>query len=445
MIHPVYRYRLMRLGTLKQLDEMRKLQWATEDEVRALTDRRLTALLRHAHEHVPYYRGVLEACGAVSAGGRVDLAAFPDIPFLDKRIIRTRAEDLCSDDLDARDWSYNSSGGSTGEPVRFVQESEMGPDRALTFLFDEWSGRPVGARYALLWGSPRDLSERPSWRARMRRRTRRVLVLNAFTMTDEKMRGFVRDLNKFKPRQILAYASSLYELSRFIRREQLTVHSPAGIMTSAESIYPEQRALIADVFRAPLFDRYGSREAGNMACECDHHEGLHVSAPTHLIELLREDGALAGPGEAGELVVTCHYSFAMPLIRYRIGDRAVWADRPCSCGRAWPLLREVSGRVMDSFVIPGGTIMGGYFTMGLWGREWLERFQVVQEREDLLRVYLVLRQPAPPRDELKPDLDAYEDQAHLVLPDARIDFEFVDAIEPSPQGKHRYAISRVVS
>jgi phenylacetate-CoA ligase len=237
----------------------------------------------------------------------------------------------------------------------------------------------------------------------------------------------------------------MYEFARFIRREGLSIHSPAGILISAETVQPQQRALIEEVFRAPTFNRYGSREAGNMASECDRHQGLHVSAPTHLIELLREDGELAGPGESGEIVVTCFRTFAMPLIRYRIGDRAAWADGPCSCGRAWPLLREVSGRVNDAFLIPGcGTLDGCFFTMGFFQREWLERFQVVQETEDLLRVYLVLRQPPLPAGALDRELASYVDHVHLVLPQSRVEFEIVDAIRPSPQGKHRYTISKLI-
>jgi phenylacetate-CoA ligase len=442
MMHPVYRYRLTRMGTLRQLRQVRQLQWAPQAAVQAMRDQKLTELLRHAHGHVPYWREVLESCGAVTGGGHVDLAAFRRIPYLDKDTIRRRGSDLHSD---AREWFFNSSGGSTGEPVRFVQEDEVGLGRALTLMYDEWSGQKIGERFALLWGSPRDLAEKPTWRSRYRRHTRRVLVMNAFAMTPERMRGFVRQINEFRPRQITAYAGSLYEFAVFIRREHLPVHSPAGVMISAESIYPEQRALIEEVFRAPVFDRYGSREAGNIACECDHHEGLHVSAPTHLVELLRDDGELAGPGEAGEIAVTCYDTFAMPLIRYRIGDRAAWADGPCSCGRAWPLLKEVSGRVNDAFRIPdGGTIDGCFFTMGFFGREWLERFQVVQETPDLVRAYLVLRQPVPPQDELERELAGYADHVRLVLPDAKVDFQIVDAIKPSPQGKHRYTISKLI-
>jgi phenylacetate-CoA ligase len=445
LIHPVYRYRLWRLGALRKLKELRGAQWVSPQEVERLQRERLGALLRHAHAHVPYYRSVLETCGAVDSGGRVAFEAFTAIPYLDKDIIRSQGDQLHSDDLDRRPWYRNYSGGSTGEPVAFVQEEKERWGRAVTLLFDEWSGRGPGDRWALLWGSERDLCCEPGLRKRYRRHTRRLLALNAFGMSQQRMGEYVEALNAFRPIHILAYAGSLHELARYIRDNHLSVHSPAGIMTSAESIYPEQRELIETVFDAPVFDRYGSREAGNIACECERHSGLHVAAPTHLVELLREDGTLAGPGETGEVVVTCYETFAMPLIRYRIGDRATWAEGPCTCGRAWPLLAQVNGRVMDAFTTPGGgTIDGCYFTMGFFGRDWLKQFQVVQETPELLRACIVLRDPSSPRESLEEDLSRYDEHVRVVLgPACTVEYEFVDDIEPSPQGKHRYTISRV--
>jgi phenylacetate-CoA ligase len=66
-----------------------------------------------------------------------------------------------------------------------------------------------------------------------------------------------------------------------------------------------------------------------------------VAAPLHYVEILRDDGSPAAVGEQGEVVVTSLVNYAMPHIRYRIGDVACWSDRNCECGRHWPLLSEV--------------------------------------------------------------------------------------------------------
>jgi phenylacetate-coenzyme A ligase PaaK-like adenylate-forming protein len=441
-----YRTRLRSQGRLSKWREVRQAQWLSEWQVTELQSRLLTQLLRHAHAHVPYYTAVLTSAGAVAANGEVDLSRFRAIPPLTKQDIRGHFEQLQSDDRESREWTFNFSGGSTGEPIRIAQETRDDVQRAMTFLFDEWSGRRIGERQVRLWASPRDLDEhRLSMRARVRQRFRNQLWLDAFRMTPERMAEYVRTINEFRPVQILAYAGSLFELARFIERARLTVWAPAGVMTSAETLFPEQRRLLERVFRAPVFNRYGSREAGNMACECASHQGLHVAAPSHFIEILRPDGTPVDPGEAGEIVVTCLGALVMPLIRYRIGDIGSWAPAPCTCGRNWPLLKEISGRVNDSFALPdGGTITGGYFTMAFYEVDWIERFQVIQEAPMLLRVRMVASRTGPSTEQRESDLRRIDETCRLVLGrDCVIRHEFVDRIDASPSGKFRHTVSHV--
>ena len=239
----------------------------------------------------------------------------------------------------------------------------------------------------------------------MRQRLRNQVWLDAYAMTPAAMREYVDVINRYRPKRILGYAGSLFELARFIEREHLTVHSPVGIMSSAETLQPIKRETIERVFRAPVFDRYGSREAAACASECNGHKGLHVAVPTHYLEILGPDGCRVSPGETGEIVVTCLTMYAMPLIRYRIGDLAAWAKNPCPCGRSWPLLSEVSGRVCDSFALPGGgTIMGSFFVRPFYGMDWVHRFQIVQESLDYLRVLIVPSGELPSPEKVEADL-----------------------------------------
>jgi len=217
-------------------------------------------------------------------------------------------------------------------------------------------------------------------------------------------------------------------------------------MTSAGTLYGLMRETIQRVFRAPVFNRYGSREVGDIACECEAHQGLHVCPVTHYVEILREDGTPARPGEVGEIVVTSLTNYAMPLIRYRIGDMGAWAEKDCSCGRNWPLLKEVTGRVTDSFVSASGTrVHGEYFTHLLYFRDWVKKFQFLQESYTRIRLLIV---PAVPPDQAKwiveqerADLEA---KVQLVMgPECSLEIELVSDIPPSPSGKYRYTISKV--
>jgi phenylacetate-CoA ligase len=440
---------LARGKTLSCLRAIRRCERLDAGRLHNFQQARLRALLLHAKQHVPYYANLFASCKVLDASGEVSPQRLPEIPPLTKEILRSRFDEILSDDLGSRRSWENTSGGSTGEPVRFIQD--RGYDNwtsAMAVFFDAWSGYRRGDPKALLWGSERDLFVgRETWRKRLSWFLHNTVRLNAFRMTRENMLAYVGALNAHRPRQILAYASSLYELSQFIEREGLSVASPGAVMTSAGTLFPEMRTAIERVFRAPVFNRYGSREVGGIACECEKHEGLHVSATTNLIEILRDDGSSAQPGEPGEVVVTLLVNYAMPLIRYRIGDRGAWSEKSCSCGRAWPLLKHVSGRVTDTFISPQGTrIDGEYFTHLFYFRKWIEQFQVVQEACDEVRVLIVPRdRDCDPANRYAADIDDIAGKIRFIMgPKCRITTEFPGAIPATPSGKYRYTISKCV-
>lgn len=446
---PVWKAILSQRGAiLRTVNEVSRWQWLEGEKMAALQQERLARLLGHAYHHVPYYHGVFLASGVIHNDRTVNLKNLSRIPLLDKALIRNRYEELKSDDLSKRKWCENTSGGSTGEPVRFIQDNGYHDScLAIKILDDLWSGYSSGERKIILWGSERDLFVgKETLKKRAGRWLRNELWLNAFRITPEHMHEYVGCINDYKPVQILAYTESIYELSRFIEREGLSVYSPKSIMASAGVLQPHMRETIERVFRAPVFNRYGSREVGDIACECDHHQGLHISPFTHHVEILGQDGSPAGPGELGEIVVTLLTNYAMPLIRYRIGDMGVWSGNACTCGRQWPLLRQVTGRISDTFTTKTGTrIHGEYFTHLFYFQDWVNKFQIIQEERDFIRVLVVPHKEVKPSPELHArEIRKITDGIHLVMgQDCRVHFKFVDDIDPTASGKYRYTVSKV--
>ena len=433
--------------TVQHLRALSRSQWLTQDQVTAVQQQRLAAILSYAHDHVPHYRRILEQAGVVGHNGEIDAMRFAEVPFLDKRTIRKVGQDLLSDDASRLRWQYNTSGGSTGEPVRLAQDRGFHDwGRALSILFDTWTGYFLGDRKALFWGSERDLFVgHETFKVRLSRWLRNEVWFNTFRMTPDQMKHYVQKLNSFRPRQVLAYAESVDEFCRFAGRNGISLVSPYGVMTSAGTLFPEMRATIERVMRAPVFNRYGSREMGGIACECEQHKGLHVSVLTHLVEIVRSDGCPAAPGEIGEIVVTSLVNHAMPLIRYRIGDTGAWATEGCTCGRSWPLLASVTGRTADTFLTASGSqIHGEYFTHLFYFQDWVERFQVIQEARDLIRVLVVPRDCPDPAISRRAEINSITDKIKLVMgPSCTIRFEFADDIPSSPSGKYRYTVSKV--
>ncbi len=455
MMLPIKRFlwkiRLSILGNIMStFHQYEHLQWLDKEQMLALSQDRLKRLLTHACRHVPYYKKVLHDAGVVDDVGTVNLENFSHIPLLEKSIIRTNYEKLKSDDLPVRKWYENISGGSTGEPVRLIQDRNYHQLRtSLVILQDLWSGYSMCEKMIILWGSERDIFVgKEKFKTNLGRWLRNEIWLNAFRITPVQMHEYVKCINDFKPVQILAYAESIYELSRFIEREKLGVYHPRTIMASAGTLHTHMRETIERVFKAPVFNRYGSREAGPIACECGYHKGLHVFPLTHHVEVLRQDGTSAASGELGEIVITLLTNFAMPLIRYRIGDVGAWSDEPCACGRAWPLLKYVGGRVSDVFITKEGIqIHGEYFTHLFYFQDWVNKFQVVQEDPDLIHILVVPhKQTNKAQESHNKEINMITDKIRLVMgQDCQVKVEFVNDIPPTVSGKYRYTISKVSS
>jgi phenylacetate-CoA ligase len=133
----------------------------------------------------------------------------------------------------------------------------------------------------------------------------------------------------------------------------------------------------------------------------------------------------------------------MPLIRYRIGDRGFLLDEPCACGRTWPRLGAVSGRVSDQFRTRDGRLVHGNFICYLmYYSEWIERYQIVQKELDrvVLRVQphswsadLVFRPAGFEREVVE---YIREGMGH----DMRVDFEYLPRLEAGASGKFRYVV-----
>jgi len=432
--------------TLDYLEQLREWQWLPGDRLHELQQQRLLAMLQHAYEHTSYYRKLFQQYAVVDGRGQVRLERFSEIPFLEKDAVREHFQELLSDDLASRNWYEGTTGGSTGVPVRFIRDREYFCwTQAIKALDDEWTGRSLIDKQVRLWGSERDIMDgHEKIRTHIGRWLRNERWYSSFRMRPDDMVRYVKEINEFRPVQILAYAESLYELARFCEREGLSVYTPQAIMTSAGTLYDHMRQTIERVFQAPVFNRYGSTEAGDMACECERHQGLHVSTATHLIEIVDQEGKLAKPGETGEIVVTLLHNYAMPYIRYRIGDMGAWSTQPCSCGRGLPLLKEVSGRVTDMFVdMEGRWVDGRVFLYILDPKPYIRKFQVIQERADFLRILIV-----PVKDIGAPEVVYAQEVADIKqeikkVMACEVQVEFLDEILPTSSGKYRYTISHV--
>jgi phenylacetate-CoA ligase len=445
VVDPLFWDAVKRLPVRKRLAEFRRGQWDERSKFGERRDLRLAALLRHAVSRVPFYRD--RVCGApLDRIDRSPLEALTSFPILTRSDLHEHFEALACEM--GRGTVWDSSGGSTGVPVRFLHDGEYKSAAiAAERLAFEWAGASVGDRIVRLWGARRDL---PSGRGRpwggLADRLYNRLVLDAFRMDDAAMAEYVRRIGRFRPLCVEAYADAAYELAAFVRREGVSLARPRSVVTGATTLFEHMRREIEEVFGAPVFNRYGTREVGVVASECDRHQGLHVVGECVVVEVVGGDGRPVGEGQEGEILVTNLWNYTMPFVRYRIGDVAIRGEAGCDCGRPYPKLERVLGRTESRIVRPAGGVVLPEFFIHLIGVEYnsgaIRKFQVVQEAVDRIVVRIV------PFDEKREDALADRDEiaAHIARAmgePCSVEFAIEDDIEPTATGKHLYTVSRV--
>lgn len=437
VVDPLTLWHRGELATYRHGREFARSQWLPADALRELQAARLRRLLRHAFGRCPFYRRRFDAAGLhpEDVAGPEDLRLLPP---LEKADVQRHAGDMVAAGWPAGDLIANRSGGSTGTPVRFFSCRDRKCSRqAAARRHNRWAGWEVGDSEAVIWGAPRDKPS-ASWKARLAGRLRDPLWLDAARIDDAALTAFRDGLRRHRPRVVLAYAGAATLFARYVLTAGAELPPPRAVVTSAETLSADDRCLIEAAFAAPVFDRYGCREVGVIASQCERRGGLHVMAEGLIVEVVTAAGP-AGVGEPGAVLVTDLMNFAMPLIRYRLGDVAEWADGACECGRPLPRLRRVVGRVSDFLVGADGRLVSGAVvaTHVVATRPSLGRVQIVQEAPGEVTYRVV---PGPGFDPSR-DLAFLEAETRRYLgPGAAAAFEVRDSLPAEASGK--FLVSR---
>lgn len=389
-------------------------------------------LLRHAAAHVPFYRDQGLAGAELS-----------QYPVIHKNEVRANFDRLIADDADRASLHTAHTSGSTGSPLTVVQDATMHEwTRAteLYFLRNMLGLDPVEAPSVVFWAStPSIWGQRRNLRKKLSLWLSQTSLLGASRFTAAEMRNAVDTINKRKPHLIKSYTSPLYEVARFIRLNKIRIHQPKVICTVAETLHPHMREQIEEVFGCPIRDFYGAREMGPIAGQCEHGRMHLFMFHTHT-EMLNGADCQALPGTEARAILTTLHNRVMPLIRYDIQDAVVPATGECPCGNKLPSLERISGRLVDFFLAPDGSLVwGGYFNRTMASQDWIEDYQVEQMTPEELVIRFVSR--TPPEQARIHDI---EKKIRLVMgKHCQIEWQRLDTMPPMPKGKRLYTVSRV--
>jgi phenylacetate-CoA ligase len=448
LINPVF-WKLIRGSKRYDLfNELSEKQWRSIEQNREEQASKLFDIIEHAHRHVPYYRRIIED-KKISYARETIFEDIKALPILSQDDLRDSFKELTSTDGEyaSRKPFVDTSGGSTGEPKRFIQDKQAAMRLSAGMdWFYSWAGRDLGDYSIKLWADVNEAMQgRKTFTKKATEFVTNIEIVNSFNMSVANMRRYVETINRKKPAVIIAYVQCIYELAAFIKNHGLDVHRPRGIVTGAGTLYPGMKSLIEDVFGCRTFNIYGAREATSMACNCEKQEGLHLNVFSYFFEILDSDLNRVGPGETGKVYITTLDNYSMPLVRYDIGDFATRAEsETCSCGRGLPLIKHVEGREMSVFKTREGKVVPAEFFIHFIGvvfnEGYISKFQVIQEDYDRIRIKLVLVD----REKFEARKGEIVEAVKKVMGHGcSVEFEFVEDIEPSRSGKFLYTVSEI--
>jgi phenylacetate-CoA ligase len=415
----------------KWMPEFVRTETLGKQALKFYTEGKLRILLHRLYSQSPFYRECLQKIG-YSPTDPFDWEIFRQLPMMDKATIRAIGTEALAGPCVTKA-SKRSTSGSTGQPFTFLKDRIASTCMEATmYQVYGWYGIGVGDRQGRLWGTPLDHRLKTYQRIKDHLLNRRRL--SAFAMDEDDCMRYWRVLQDFRPSYFYGYPNAIVRFAEYLSRNNIQGRtlSLTGVICTGEMLFPQNRAIIQNVFGCPVVNEYGSTENGIIAFECPHG-GLHVMNQNLLLECVNAAGEPVVGEEAGTFLVTEFHSHVLPFLRYRLGDRGRISGTDCVCGRRYPLIDLQIGR-LDSFIVTpeGARVYDAILAYSF--KDVFSHFKAFQTNPSSLHIVYVSKAPLAPQtlEQLERRL-----RQHLGSTIA-ISFERTDVIPPDPSGKLQY-------
>ena len=418
----VYLHKLRRNLRLR-LPDLQETQW-----------KMLKTVIKHAFENVSFYHRKFDEVGIKPD----DIRSFADlsrVPFTTKSEIQASSlVDVVARSFDISRCAKRTTSGSTGRPLTVIVNKA-----AKVFWSALWlrayfeNGLRFRDKIAVISESPR---------IQQRRNLGQLLgvMRKEYVSNFDDANKQLALLEEYAPDVIKGYPSSLTILADACHHNQKNV-KPRLIFTLGELLDLESRRMIGSAFESDVLDNYACAESGLLAWECRKHMGYHVNVDSIGIEYIN-DGEPVSSGESGEIVISSLVNYAMPLIRYQLGDVGVPVEDRCSCGVVLPLMEVLEGRRNDFLTTLDGRRISPtvFFPYPFEDYKGIKQFRIIQERRNNLVIQLVARKDLANSEALR---KAEKEIEKLFGEGMQCEFQFVDRIDMNSAGKFRKIISRL--
>lgn len=422
--------KLLNTNYMSTICHWRKVSKMSEEQLKSLQSRNLSAILTHAVEHVPFYAGIKP--------DGVDLYAWlKQFPILTKHDINHQTNSLVS--RRAKKKIKITTGGSSGfMGVFYTDKNAIDTCNAIQTVWWEWAGFQLGDQLIQT-----GVSVNRGVIKFLKDIILRVTYVSAFNLTDKQIFNLLKRVNGKSGICLGGYASSLRVFAEVALRHGMNVQFKTAI-SWGDKLFDSYKAKINRAFNCSVYETYGCSE-GIMIGSKKDHDYFYLMSPHVVVEIVDERGNEVPDGQMGYVVLTCLSNFTMPLIRYKIGDLAIKLPQheyPEKRELNFPLLKKIIGRNTDVIHSKSGNYIVVQVVESLFeGVDFIEKFKIIQHSIDELEIEYVVNRIAD-----KNTLMEIEKMIRKSLVDPmQIKWSLVHDIAPSPSGKPQFIDSRIIN
>ncbi len=393
----------------------------------------------HAYKHVPYYHDLFDNNGINphSIKSENDLQ---NIPVTRKKDILNNPQSFMADNANTFHPMKHHTGGTTGRPMFYYNDRKSWAlNWALKMYTFEQAGFHFGVdKLAVMAGGSLIPGKSSGMKHKVWRWVNNYYTMPISHLSPQVMDEYIDGLIKNKIQFLRGYPSAVSSFAEYIVYSNRFVPLKA-VFTTAEMLYPHQRAIIKVAFGCDTWDTYGCGDGMGQAVDCKAHDKMHVFEQVSIMQIVNNKGYEVMPGEEGEVVLTSLYDYAMPFIRYAPGDYALKGIGACSCECTSKTINKIIGRTSDVFRFSNGRIVNGLSFPIEELTDEVKRFQIVQVERDVVEVLLEEKSTlSKERIEKLKRIVGYHcgEGVNVVV-------KVVDRIEVPTSEKFRYVVSRV--
>ena len=377
----------------KSVHELETNQWQSKEQHAFRSIKNLSSTLNHCKQNVDFYKNILQDIDC----GNITIEDFSKLPILTKDLIRKNGNALIATSFKRPEGQRNMqafhTSGSTGTPMKVYRGN-----RNIIYT------RAISLHYHLVHQRDFDLSNvnivtsnsyqlnAGSWASNIQTGPGYKIPIN------EKSNVIFDHLIKLQPHYIQTHPSTLKRLIDISIERGQGLDSLVEVRTFGELLEANIKKACQEHWQVPLSNNYSCEEIATMAFSCPENDHLHVVSDNVYIEVVDDNGKPCAPGELGRILVTQLKNFAMPLVRYEIGDMGVMGE-PCTCGRSTPVLTRIEGRVRNLVVLPDGDTFHPVFDeAAMLAVSPIKRYQVVQKDTNSIEINIMGEALSPEKE-----------------------------------------------